>query len=64
MLSLLNYMSDLYDSFQKRWNNYRECARKVERGKECKRNYLYEHFLQDDHHGFLSNAQVILIDKT
>ena len=24
------------DAFQKRWNKYRCCARKVERGKECK----------------------------
>ena len=25
---------------------------------------LHEHFLQDDHHGFLNHAHVTLIDKT
>ena len=31
---------------------------------ERKRKYLHEHFLQDNHHGFLNDAQVTLIDKT
>ena len=25
---------------------------------------MHEHFLQDNHHGFLNDAQVTLIDKT
>ena len=40
------------------------CAGKVERGEECKQKYLHEQFLQDDHHGFLNDAQVTSIDNT
>ena len=43
---------------------YRCCARKVKRGEESKQNYLHKHFLQDDHHGFLNDSQVTLIDET
>ena len=46
------------------WNNYRCCAAKAERSEECKQKYLHEHFLQDDHHGFLNHAHVTLKDKT
>ena len=35
-----------------------------QRGEECKQKYLHEHFFQDDHHGFLNDAQATLIDKT
>ena len=28
------------------------------------RKIFHEHFLQDDHHGFLTDAQVTFIDKT
>ena len=40
------------------------CAKKAERGEECKQKYLHEYFLQDYHHGFLNDAQVTLIGKT
>ena len=60
----LQYTGQTCVAFRKRWNNYRCCARKAERGEECKQKFLHEHFLQDDHHGFLNGAQVILIDKT
>ena len=39
-------------------------ARKAERNEECKQKYLHEHFLPDDHRGFLNDGQVILVDKT
>ena len=29
-------------------------------GEECKQKYLHEHFLQDDFHGFLNDAQTTL----
>ena len=72
MFSLFKYMPNLQtiiyrsdcDSFRKPWNNYRCCARKAERGEECKQKYFHEHFLQDDDHGFLNDAYVTLIDKT
>ena len=51
----IQYTGYTCGTFQKRWNNYRCCARKADRGEECK--YKYEHCLQDNHHGNL-------IDKT
>ena len=41
-------------------------ARKVASGNivSCKQQFLQNHFLQDDHRGFLEDADVILIDKT
>ena len=60
----LQYIGQNCDTFRKRWNNYRCFAGKVETGEECKQKYLHEHFLQDDHHGFLNDVQVTLIDKT
>ena len=30
----------------------------------CKQQFLQNHFLQDDHHGFLEDAEVKLIHKT
>ena len=32
--------------------------------KNAKKKYLHEHFLLDDHHVFLNDAQVTLINKT
>ena len=58
----LKYTGQTCNVFQK--CNYRCYARKAERGEECKQKYLYEHYLQDDHHGVLNDAQVTLIDKT
>ena len=60
----LQYTGKTCDAFRKRWNSYWCYNRKAERGEECKQKYLHEHFLQDDHHGFLNDAQVTLIDKT
>ena len=41
-------------------------ARKAASGniESCKQQFLQNYFLQDDHHGFLEDVEVILIDKT
>ena len=56
----LQYTGQTCHAFRKSGNNYKCCARKPERGQECKQKYLHEQFLQDDHHGFLNDAQVTL----
>ena len=52
--------------FRSRWNNYKTNARKAARGniESCRQQFLQNHFLQDDHHGFLEDVEVTLIDKT
>ena len=51
----LQYTSQTCDAFRERWNNCRCCARKADRGEECKKKYFHKHFFQDDHHGFLND---------
>ena len=60
----LQYTGQTCDTFRKRWNNYICRVRKSKRDEEYREKYLHEFFLQDDHHAFLIDAQVTLIDKT
>ena len=34
------------------------------RGEEVKQKFIHEHFLRDDHQGFLQDLSITLIDKT
>ena len=52
------------DEFKHRWNNYKDNARKFERGEQCMQRHLYKHFNLPDHSGFLNDVSVTLIDKT
>ena len=60
------YTSKAVDKFRNRWNNYKTDARKAASGniENCKQQFFKNHFLQDDHHGFLEDVEVTLIDKT
>ena len=61
-----NTLVKTVDMFRSRWNNYKTDARKAASGniESCKQQFLQNHFLQDDHHGFLEDVEVTLIDKT
>ena len=60
------YTGKTVDKFRSRWNNYKTDARKAASGniESCKQQFFQIHFLQDDHHGFLEDVEVTLIDKT
>ena len=60
------YTGKTVDKFRSRWKNYKTDARKAASGniESCKQQFLQNHFLQDDHHGFLEDVEVTLIDKT
>ena len=60
------YTGKTVDKFRRRWNNYKMDARKAASGniESCKQQFLQHCFLQDDHHGFLEDVEVTLIDKT
>ena len=47
------YTGKTVDKFRSRWNNYKDSDRAFLRGKEIKQKFLHEHFLKDDHHGYL-----------
>ena len=60
------YTGKTVDKFRSRWNNYKTDARKAASGNitSCKQQFLQNQFWQDDHHGFLEDVEVTLIDKT
>ena len=60
------YTGKAVDKFKSRWNNYKTNARKAASGniESRKQQFLENHFLQDDHHGFLEDVEVTLIHKT
>ena len=47
-------------------NHYKTDTRKAGSGniESCKQQFFQNHFLQEDHHGFLEDVEVTLIDKT
>ena len=55
------YTGKTVDKFRSRWNARKAASGKIE---TCKQQFLQNHFLQDDHHGFLADVEVTLIDKT
>ena len=58
------YVGSTTDKFRYRWNNYKNCQRKAERGEDDTPKYLHDHFLSEDHDGLLNNVDITLIDKT
>ena len=56
-------MLELTDKFRYRWNKYKKCQRKVEKGEDHMQKYLHDHFLSEDHDGLLNNVKITLIDK-
>ena len=59
------YTGKTVDKFRSRRNNYKMDARKAANGsmESCKQQFLQNHFLQDDDHGFLEDVEVTLTDK-
>ena len=58
------YVGSTTDKFRYRWNNYKNCQRKAERGEDHMQKYLHDHFLSEDHDGLLNNVDITLINKT
>ena len=52
------------DAFRKRWNNYKNNARKFLRGESCMQQHLFEHFRSPGHTGFVEDVCITFIDKT
>ena len=55
--------SKTVDKFRSRWNHYKTDARKAASGnvESCKKQFLQNHFFQDDHHGILEDVEVTLM---
>ena len=48
----------IVNGIRHRWNNYKDNARKFERGEHCMHIHLYEHFNLPSHSGFLKDASL------
>ena len=59
------YSGKTVGRFRSRWNNYKMDARKAASGniESWKQQFLQNHFLQNDHHGFLEDVEVTLMIK-
>ena len=53
-----------YRYFRKRWNNYKNNARKFFRGESCMQKHLFEHFQRPGHTSFVEDVCITFIDKT
>ena len=58
------YVELTTDEFRYRWNNYKNCQCKAERGEDHTHKYLHDHFLNEDHDGLLNNVEITLTDNT
>ena len=57
----LQYAGSTTEKFRLSWNDYKENNRKGKRGEE---HIVFEHFYSNNHHGFLEDCSITLIDKT
>ena len=61
---LKQYVGQTVAMFRSRWNNYKDCSKKFDRGEDCMQRHVYEHFQLPGRTGFLQDTYVTLIDKT
>ena len=60
----IQYVGQTTDQFRKRWNNYKQCARKAADNKPHMQAHFHSHFLSEGHSGFEVDCDIRLIDKT
>ena len=60
----LQYVGSTTDKFRFRWNNYKENNLKAKRGEGHMQPLVFEYFSSNDHHVFLEDCSITLIEKT
>ena len=58
------YVESTTKKFGFRWNNYKSCQQKAEKGEDCMQRYLHEHFLSESDNGVINDVEIMFIDKT
>ena len=56
------YVGETTDTFQKRWNNYKNNARKFLRRESYMQEHLFEHFQRPGHTGFIENVCITNVE--
>ena len=64
LLTCKQYVGETKDAFHKRWNNYKNNARKFLRGESCMQEHLLEHFQSPGQPYFVKDVCITFIDKT
>ena len=58
------YAGQTVEIFRNRWNNYKDNARKLDKGEHRMQRHFCEHFTLTAHSGFLHDVSITLIGKT
>ena len=58
------YVGETTDAFRKRWNSYKNNARKFLREESCMQQYLFEQFRSSGHTSFAEDICITFIDTT
>ena len=61
---LKQYVGQTVDEFRLRWNNYNSNNRKHQHFESCMQEHLFEHFNEEEHHGFSEDVSITFINKT
>ena len=59
----MQYVEQVIDQFQSRWNKYKSDFRKHGQRATCMQQYLFNHFYTSDHCCFLEDVSLTFIDK-
>ena len=60
---LKQYFGQTFE-FGYRWNNYKNNGHNYQEYGTCIQQQSFEHFSEDEHHNFLEDVSITLIDKT
>ena len=58
------YVGSTTERFRFRWNNYKPCQKKAERGEDCMQKFFHDHFLSEGHNSLINDLETVFIDKT
>ena len=59
----MQYVGSTYTSFRTRFNNFKSCCRRFEKGEMVTQADFQRHFELAGHHGFIENVKVQVIDR-
>ena len=62
-VSLKKYVGQTVDEFRLRWNDNKSNNRKHQCLEPCMEEHLFEHFNEEEHHGFLEDVSITFIEK-
>ena len=59
----MQYVGITFTPFPTRFNNYKSCSRRFDKGELANQADFFRHFLEVGHHGFLKDVTFQVVDK-